>query len=118
MNAMSSRWNILDPDAWADRESEWLEAVTGTMVLIRLNYLDGAGELAEVEMLAGQVIEADLDDGITLRLQGYRDGELHYLPPVPAAFNPIRPDTYPLSGGFWVRNPDLIAAFDITMPLN
>ena len=70
-----------------------------------------------LEQFYGTVMGADPDEGITLRLDGSRAGEIYTLPPDLRAFFPARPGAYRLSAtGEVVVDPDYTSTLDVTAP--
>jgi hypothetical protein len=87
----------------------------GSTVLVGLTYDEPAGE--RLEQFYGTVVSADPKEGITLRLDGSRSGEVYTLPPDLRAFFPARPGSYRLrETGEVVIDPDYTITWEITPP--
>lgn len=70
-----------------------------------------------LEQFFGTVTSTDPDDGITLRLEGCRSGELYSLPPDLSAFLPAPPGSYRLRDiGEVVEDPEYITTWERTPP--
>ena len=64
------------------------------------------------------MMAADKSEGVTLRLEGTRSGEVYTLPPDLRAFFSARPGSYRLRGtGEVVINPDYTTTWDFTPPI-
>ena len=67
----------------SDGRPEWsharAEKLIGSTVLVGLIYDEPAGE--RLNQFYGTVMSVDPEEGITLRLQGSRSGEVYTLPP-------------------------------------
>jgi len=80
-----------------------------------IRYLDKEGKLIERQQLHGVIIKADQIEGLDVKLEGSRAGEIFRLPPDLRWFEDARPGTYTLkSTGEVVENPDLILTVSIT----
>lgn len=89
----------------------------GALVLVGITYDDPAG--AWQEQYFGTVISVDPGQGVTLRLEGKRRGEVRTLPPDLSAFEPAAPGSYRLkSTGETVNDPDYVTSWTITPPVN
>lgn len=102
-------------------EPEWSDAfvqrIDGALVLVGLTYDEPTGR--RQEQYFGTVMAADLHDGITLRLEGSRAGEIVRLPPDPGAFLPADPGSYTLSQtGEVVVDPDYTASWTVSRAPN
>lgn len=102
-----------------DRRPDWSHAraknLMGSTVLVGLTYDEPAGE--RLEQFYGTVVSADPKEGITLRLDGSRSGEVYTLPPDLRAFFPARPGSYRLrETGEVVIDPDYTITWEITPP--
>ncbi|MFP4003961.1 MAG: hypothetical protein ACLFV8_09315 [Alphaproteobacteria bacterium] len=101
-----------DRPEWDDEFARQLE---GSLVIVGLAYLEPAGE--RLEQLYGVVVEADPHDGVTLRLEGSRSGEMYTLPPDLRAFFPAPPGEYRLrQTGEVVVDPDFTTRWEVTPP--
>ncbi len=100
-----------------DWDATKADEMIGLVMLIGLTYLDPSGEVEEQVQMFGHVTNADPRQGITVKLDGERDGELFVLPPDLEAIEPADPGTYRLrTTGEQVVDPDLLATFKITRP--
>jgi hypothetical protein len=98
--------------AWDDA---WAAQLEGATVLVGITFNEPAGQ--RLEQFFGTVISADPDEGITLRLNGSRDGEIYTLPPDQRALLPAQPGSYRLRGtGEVVVDPDYTATWEMTPP--
>lgn len=89
----------------------------GAVVLVGMTYLEPGGP--RVEQLFGTVIATDEADGVTLRLDGSRSGEIFRLPPDLASFVPAKPGSYRLRAtGEVVNDPDYTTTWEMTPPSN
>ncbi|WP_031236124.1 hypothetical protein [Asticcacaulis sp. AC402] len=108
-----TRWNELVPEAFADRDHPILRAMRGTLILVRMNQIDGDDALLSTEILAGRLIRANRSEGFVLSLVGKKSGQELFLPLVPDAFNLVDRGRYQLSCGTIIHNPEFLGAFDI-----
>lgn len=102
-------------------ELEWNEAfaqgIEGAVVLVAFTHHEPAGNRREE--FYGTVMRADLHDGVMLRLEGARAGEIVRLPPDPGGFMPAEPGSYHLeTTGEWVDDPDYTAAWTLSLDPN
>lgn len=109
------RWPLKksgDRPAWEHARAENL---IGATVLVGLTFNEPAGQ--RLEQFFGTVMNADPEEGITLRLEGSRSGEVYTLPPDLRAFFPARPGSYRLrETGETVVDPDYTTTWDFTPP--
>ena len=85
----------------------------GATVLVGLTRRDSEGERRE--QFFGTVMALDPVDGITLRLEGKRRGEIVRLPPLLDAFEPADPGIYTLKeAGERVVDPDFTATWTLS----
>jgi hypothetical protein len=91
------------------------ERLLGATVLVGLTFNEPSGQ--RLEQFYGTVMGADPEEGITLRLDGNRSGEIYTLPPDLRAFFPARPGSYRLrETGEVVIDPDYTTTWDFTPP--
>jgi hypothetical protein len=103
-----------DRPAWEHARAEKL---VGATVLVGLTFNEPAGQ--RLEQFYGTVMSADPEEGITLRLDGSRSGEIYTLPPDLRAFFLARPGSYRLrETGEVVIDPDYTTTWDFTPPRN
>jgi hypothetical protein len=90
-------------------------SLIGQNALIGLTYLDEHGEVVRRSELYGEIIEADPNSVVRLRL--HDTGTEFTLPPDLDAFRPAEPGFYRLhSTGQEIEDPDLIATWTISAP--
>ena len=93
------------------------QKLDGAVVLVGLTWNDAEGP--RQEQLFGTVMKVDSHEGITLRLEGSRSGEIYNLPPDLEAFRPAAPGSYRLrETGESVIDPDYTATWAINPPKN
>ncbi len=107
------------PFSRAKNRSGWDQAAAdefiGATVLVRITYNQPEG--AEPSEFFGTVLSADRLDGITLRLEGNRAGEVYTLPPDLRSFFPAEEGSYRLrTTGEIVVDPDYTATWTINAP--
>jgi hypothetical protein len=103
-----------DEPAWDDRRAASLD---GALVLVGITV--DAPEGPRLSQFYGTVIEVDAVNGVTLRLEGSRSGEIYRLPPDLNAFATAPPGEYRLRAtGEIVRDPDFTTQWTITPPAN
>lgn len=101
-----------DRPAWDHARAEKLH---GSTVLVGLTLNEPNGQ--RQEQFFGTVMSADPEEGITLRLEGSRSGEVYTLPPDLRAFFPAKPGSYHLrQTGETVVDPDYTTTWDFTSP--
>lgn len=89
----------------------------GAVVLVGMTYHEPDGP--RVEQFFGTVIATDEAEGVTLRLDGSRSGEIFRLPPDLASFVPAKPGAYRLrQTGEVVNDPDYTTTWEKTPPTN
>ncbi|MGD0336891.1 MAG: hypothetical protein ABSB18_07345 [Candidatus Omnitrophota bacterium] len=94
---------------------EEAKSLIGKYCLIGLNYCDHQGKPLEKKQLHGDIIRANENEGVVLKLRG--SGEEFKLPPDLKAFKKAEPGEYRLkSTGETIISPDLIATWDINKP--
>ena len=82
-------------------------ALIGKRVLIGVTSLDHTGGLIGQWQFYGEVAHVSREEGITVVLEGNRDGETYVLPPCTTAFKPAAEGIYTLrSTSESVENPD------------
>ena len=103
-----------DGSAWDARRAASLD---GALVLVGITV--EAPEGTRLSQFYGPVIEVDAVNGVTLRLEGTRSGEIYRLPPHLDAFAPAPPGEYRLRAtGEVVRDPDFTTQWTVTPPAN
>ena len=109
------RWPFRKDDGRPDWDHVLAGKLLGSTVLVGLTFDDPAGQ--RQEQFYGTVMSTDPDQGITLRLEGSRSGELYTLPPDLRAFHPARPGEYRLrQTGELVTDPDYTSSWTFTPP--
>jgi len=109
------RWPFRKNDDRPAWEHARAEKLIGATVLVGLTFNEPAGQ--RLEQFYGTVMAADPEEGITLRLEGSRSGEVYTLPPDLRAFFPARPGSYRLrETGEVVVDPDYTTTWDFTPP--
>jgi len=103
----------------SDGRPEWdcgrAEKLLGSTVLVGVTYDEPAGQ--RQEQFYGTVMVADPEEGITLRLEGSRSGEVYTLPPDLRALFPAPPGAYRLRAtGEVVTDPDYTSTWTFTPP--
>lgn len=99
---------------WDKQIAEKLE---GAVVLVGMTYNEPSGPRSE--QFFGTVVATDEAEGVTLRLDGSRAGEIYRLPPDLRAFFPAEPGSYRLrQTGEVVNDPDYTATWELTPPRN
>jgi hypothetical protein len=111
-------WNELAPEAYADEDDPRLVELTGKVILVRLNWIEGEDTHTGTEVTAGQVLRANRQEGLVLSTLGAEAGVVVSLPLVIDALSPLDPGVYGLSDETAIRNPDFLIAFDVHRPLN
>jgi hypothetical protein len=98
--------------AW---DQAFAEDLIGSTVLVGLTRRTFFGH--KQEQFFGVVLTASANDGITLQLEGKREGEIYQLPPDLRAFDPAPPGEYRLrSTGEVVVDPDYVASWTVDPP--
>ncbi|MBW3618011.1 MAG: hypothetical protein KY446_09735 [Proteobacteria bacterium] len=91
------------------------EKLSGSTVLVGMTTNGPAGE--QLEQFFGTVMIVDANEGITLRLEGARAGDVFTLPPDLRAFFPAKPGSYRLrQTGEVVLDPDYTTTWERTPP--
>jgi|GEM_PF-147421 len=103
----------------SDNQPRWdvaqAERLHGATVLVGLTFEEPEGP--QLEQFFGTVMSTDPHEGITLRLEGSRSGELYTLPPDLRAFFPAPPGSYRLrQTGEVVEDPDYTTTWERTPP--
>ncbi|MDG2533080.1 hypothetical protein P6144_05435 [Sphingomonas sp. HITSZ_GF] len=99
-------------ETWDHAAAARLEGAT---VLVGLTHRGAEGDWRE--QFFGTVMEVDPGEGITLRLEGKRRGEIVTLPPLLDAFEPADPGIYELKDADdRVIDPDYIASWTLSRP--
>lgn len=109
------RW----PFRKADERPRWDQKLAGKLegatVLVGITYHEPTGD--RQEQFFGIVISADPEQGVLLRLEGSRAGDVRTLPPDLGAFSPAAPGAYRLrETGEVVTDPDYTSSWSITPP--
>ena len=104
-----------------DGRPEWdhafAERLQGSTVSVGITFNEPTGDRAE--QFFGTVMLADPEQGITLRLEGSRSGEMYTLPPDLRGFFPAPPGSYRLrQTGEVVVDPNYTTTWDMTPPTN
>src|SRR5262245_36010385 len=99
----------------ADQSDERFAAeLLGTDVLVGVTMVDHAGKVQERRQFHGQVVQASAADGVTLV---DADGDEHWLPFDPAAYEPAEPGEYELrSTGQIVVDPTWLTKWIVSPP--
>ena len=99
----------------ADQSDDQFAAeLLGTDVLVGVTMVDYAGKVQERRQFHGQVVQASAADGVTLVDS---DGEEHWLPFDPAAYEPAEPGEYELrSTGQIVVDPTWLTKWIVSPP--
>jgi hypothetical protein len=98
-----------DKPQWDAALAERLE---GAKVVIGITYNEAAGP--RLEQVFGTILSADENEGVAIRLEGMKHGELFRLPPDLRAFFPAAPGSYRLKGtGEVVVDPDYTAVWEV-----
>lgn len=91
------------------------EKLRGSTILVGLTFNGPDGP--QQKQFYGTVMSAEPNDGITLRLEGSRAGEVYTLPPDLRAFFPAQPGEYRLrETGEVVIDPDYTTTWTSTPP--
>jgi hypothetical protein len=99
----------------AERSDDQFAAeLLGTDVLVGVTMVDHAGRVKERRQFHGQVIQASVDDGVTLV---DAEGGEHWLPLDPAAYEPAEPGEYELRAtGQIVVDPTWLTKWIVSPP--
>lgn len=109
------RWPFQKPNDRPVWDTASAEKLLGSTVLVGVTYKEPAGD--RLEQFFGTVMNADPEQGVTLRLDGKRAGEVFTLPPDLRAFLPARPGSYRLRQTEEVIvDPDFTATWTMTPP--
>lgn len=109
------RWPFRKSDDRPAWDRALAEQLLGATVLVGVTSNDPSGQ--RLEQFYGTVMSTDPEDGITLRLEGTRSGEVYRLPPDLRAFFPAPPGSYRLrQTGEVVIDPDYTTTWDFTPP--
>jgi hypothetical protein len=109
------RWPFRKNDGRPVWEHAKAEKLKGATVLVGLTFNEPAGQ--RLEQFHGTVMSVDAEDGITLRLEGSRSGEVYTLPPDLRAFFAAKPGSYRLrETGEVVIDPDYTTTWEFTPP--
>lgn len=99
---------------------DWNEAfadkLLGSYVLVGIAYRDASGEIVERAQVHGYIRSVVRDVGITVRLEGEREGEVFKLPDLLDAFEPAELGVYESEAGEIITDPDFVAYFTVTKP--
>lgn len=105
------------PDARVPWNAALASALPGKLLLVGLTYLDADGALIDKQQIFGRVLSATPRGGISLRLEGRREGERYALPPDTRSFRKAKPGEYRLHAtGEVVIDPDYTVTFSIQKP--
>ena len=95
-------------------DATFSEALIGKVMLAGITYLNHDESLIEQQEFFGEVLSADSQKGILLRLHGRRLGEQYNLPPDMRSIVRASLGEYRLrSTGEIVENPDYLVTFDV-----
>ena len=109
------RWPFSKRDSRPVWDYARAENLQGATVLVGLTFDEPTGP--RLEQFFGTVMSAEPVNGITLRLEGSRSGEVYTLPPDLRAFFPAPPGSYRLRGtGEVITDPDYTTTWDFTPP--
>jgi hypothetical protein len=109
------KWPFRKADGRPAWDAAFAEKLKGSTVLVGITYSEPTGE--RLEQFFGTVMEADPEQGITLRLEGTKAGELYTLPPDLRSFFPAPGGSYRLrETGELVVDPDFTSTWNITPP--
>ena len=109
------RWPFRKPESRPAWDNAFAEKLQGATVLVGITYNEPAGE--RLEQFFGTVMSADPEDGITLRLDGSRAGDVFTLPPDLRGFFPAPPGSYRLrQTKEVVVDPDYTTTWNMTPP--
>lgn len=91
----------------------WNDLV-GKYVLVGITRRDGQDTILGQEQVHGRIVFADARAGLSLRLEGSREGEAYSLPPDLRSLKAASPGEYRLrSTGELVRDPDFVATWTV-----
>jgi hypothetical protein len=98
-----------------DRSGDQFAAeLVGTDVLVGVTMVDHAGQVKERRQFHGRVVQASVEDGVTLV---DTEGGEHWLPLDPAAYEPAEPGEYTLRAtGQIVVDPTWLTKWIVTPP--
>jgi hypothetical protein len=108
------RWEHLygEDEGWDHALAARLEGAT---VVVGLTHCAAEGEWRE--QFFGTVMQVSPGEGVTLRLEGKRRGDIVTLPPFLDAFEPAEPGVYALrEAGERVVDPDFTASWTLSRP--
>lgn len=89
----------------------------GRYVIVRLTYLDAAGQAERLVQKHGVILSADQREGIAVELRGADHGEIHWLPPQTSVLERARPGTYRMrSTGDVIQDPDYLTGWTVEPP--
>ena len=109
------KWPFRKSDGRPEWDPAQAEKLLGSTVLVGVTYDEPTGQ--RQEQFYGTVMTADPDEGITLRLEGSRSGEVYTLPPDLGALFQAPPGEYRLRGtGEVVTDPDYTTTWISTPP--
>lgn len=93
-------------------DPDFAKALIGKTLLMNLTLVDDDGEVQERQQFFGVVIDATLDEGVTLDLLGEHDGDTYVLPPQTSAIQAAEPGVISLAGD----KPDFVVSWIIHGP--
>ena len=109
------KWPFRKSDGRPEWDRNRAEKLIGATVLVGLTHDEA--ETQRQEQFYGTVISASPEEGITLRLEGSRLGEVYTLPPDLRALFEAPPGEYRLRGtGEVVVDPDYTTTWTSTPP--
>jgi hypothetical protein len=104
------------PDDKPVFSAEAFAALEGKHILLGITYLAHDGSFIEQQQVHG-IVTAASEAGISIQLEGKREGEVFNLPPDLRGIEPAQPGVYTLrSTGEVVVDPDYVATWTITSP--
>ncbi|HOZ66715.1 MAG TPA: hypothetical protein PLH13_04705 [Burkholderiaceae bacterium] len=111
---MVYEWDGLD--APPDFDQILADSYLGKYILVGVTYLDFLGQEVERIQMHG-IVHKVSPDGIEIKLEGARKGEIWIMPPTLDAIYEAEPGTYKLhSTNEEVEDPDLVSTWSVTKP--
>ena len=109
------KWPFRTHDGRPPWDHAQAEKLIGATVLVGLTFNEPTGR--RQEQFYGTVMSTDSAEGITLRLEGNRLGEVYTLPPDLRSLFPARPGSYRLrETGEVLVDPDYTTTWESTPP--